>query len=146
MARRAHIANLRVADRAHDEVTINGGPTLRADTIVRELMLTQRNVKILLLAIHEIGAWPQDHIRKKAHHRDNRDDCPKPPWLSTTALSVADDINDGKNIEHYNASNYQIEHQTNFRCNNLVQKVGHIYLGLSIAVSDALYHSKTTGR
>ncbi len=109
-------------------------------------MLTQRNVKILLLAIHEIGAWPQDHIRKKAHHRDNRDDCPKPPWLSTTALSVADDINDGKNVEHYNASNYQIEHQTNFRCNNLVQKVGHIYLGLSIAVSDALYHSKTTGR
>ena len=90
MAGGADVAHLRVADRADHEVAVDGGAALGADAVVAELVLAQGDVKVLLLAVDEVGARPQDDVGEQAHDGDDGDDGPHPPGLRAAALGVAD--------------------------------------------------------
>ena len=125
MAGRADVADLGVADRAHDEVAVDRRAALGADAVVRQLVLAQGDVQVLLLAVHQVAGRTQDDIGEQAHDGDHADDRPEPPGLGSTALCVADDINDGKDIEHHDAGDHEVEHHADLRRDDLIQKVGH---------------------
>ena len=60
VARGADVPHLRVADGAHHKVAVDGSTALGADAVVRKLVLTKSNVKVLLLTVDEVGAGTQD--------------------------------------------------------------------------------------
>ena len=119
---RADVAHLRVADGTDHEVAVDGGAALGADAVVRELVLAQGNVEVLLLTVDEVGARAQDNVREDAHNRDDRYDGPDPPRLGATALRVADDVDDGQDVHHHDASHHQVEHHADLGGQELVEK------------------------
>lgn len=122
----AHVTYLRVADGAHDKIFIDRGTALRTNTVVRELMLAQSDVKVLLFAINKIGAWTQNHICKQAHNWNNRDDRPQPPRFCTTTLRIAYDIDDRQHIQHNHANEHEVEHHHDLGGDELVEDSLHV--------------------
>ena len=98
MACWANVSNLRIADWAHDKIAVNWSGALRADAVVRQLVLTKGNIKVLLLAVNEVAAWTQNNVCKQTNNRNNRNDCPHPPRLCAATLSVTNNVDDGKDI------------------------------------------------
>ena len=72
MACWANVSNLRIADWAHDKIAVDWCGALRANAVVRQLVLTKGNVKILLLTVNEVAAWTQNNVSKQANNRNNR--------------------------------------------------------------------------
>lgn len=54
MARGAHIAHLRVTQRAHHEIAVDRSATLGTNAIVRKLVFAKRDIEILLFSINKI--------------------------------------------------------------------------------------------
>jgi hypothetical protein len=126
MACWANVSNLRIADWAHDKIAVDWSGALRANAVVRQLVLTKGNIKVLLLAVNEVAAWTQNNVRKQTNNRNNRNDCPHPPRLCAAALSVANNVDDGKDIKHYDANDHEVNNHTYLRCNNLIKNLLHL--------------------
>ena len=118
----ADVADLRVADRADNEVAVDGGAALGADAVVAELVLAQGDVEVLLLAVDEVGARAQDDVGEQAHDGDDRDDGPHPPGLRAAALGVADDVDDGEDVEHDDAHDHEVEDHADLGGDELVEQ------------------------
>ena len=121
------VADLRVADGADHKVTVDGSAALGADAVVGELVLAQGDVQVLLLAVDEVGARAQDDVGEQAHDGDDGDDGPHPPGLGTAALGVADDVDDGEDVQHDDADDHEVEHHANLRGDELVEQFLHVW-------------------
>ena len=91
-----------------------------------ELVLAQGDVQILLLAVDEVGARAKDDVGKEPHDGDDGDDRPHPPRLRAAALGVANDVDDGEDVEHDDAHDHQVEDHADLGRDELVEKFLHV--------------------
>ena len=72
MACWANVSNLRIADWAHDKIAVDWSGALRANAVVRQLVLTKGNVKVLLLTVNEVAAWTQNNVSKQDQQQEQQ--------------------------------------------------------------------------
>ena len=71
----AYVANLRVADGAHDKVLLDGGTAIGAVAVLGKLTLAKSHLELLLLAIGGVHAGTHDQVGDQT---DKRNEASRP--------------------------------------------------------------------
>lgn len=125
MAAGAHVANLRIAHRADDEILLDGRAALRAGAVLGKLALAQGHVQLLLLAVGRVGVRAQDQVGDETHKRDEGDDTPCHVGAGAAAASVDEHIDDRQHIQGDDKANEGIDDAHKLRRHELGDVLGH---------------------
>jgi hypothetical protein len=126
MAGGTDVSHLGVAHGADHEVTVDGTAALGADAIMGELVLTECNIEVLLLAVDEVGTRTQDNVGEDAHDGDNGNETPEPTGIGTTSGCVSDDIDDGKDVYGDDTDHHKGQYHSNFGRDKLPEELAHL--------------------
>lgn len=125
LARRAHVAHLRVAHRAHHKVLLDGRAAVGARAVLGKLTLTQGHVELLLLTIRAIAMRTKGEVGDEPQERDERQQTPGPEERGAATIRIDEHVEHRKDIERHNEANEAINGRHQLRRQKFLDERGH---------------------